>query len=155
MEGPAEVSRQAEVEAEQARTGISPGPIGEAARNRLTDMTYSEQETELRSAVRSVLDDRAGFNAVLARTETADTYDASLWRTLAADVGCAGLLIPESLGGAGASFREAAVVCEEIGRSVAPVPFLASAVMATVALLAIGAGGEDKGESVTELLTTL
>ena len=102
---------------------------------RLPDMTYTEQETELRSAVRSVLEDKAGFSAVLARTETPETYDAGLWRTLAAEVGCAGLLIPEALGGAGASFREVAVVAEEIGRSVAPVPFLGSAVLATVALL--------------------
>jgi alkylation response protein AidB-like acyl-CoA dehydrogenase len=158
MEGPAAVSQQAESAAASGSAGPSAG--SDAAREvrggaRLPDMTYTEQETELRSAVRSVLDDRAGFNAVLARTETADTYDTPLWRTLAADVGCAGLLIPESLGGAGASFREAAVVCEEIGRSVAPVPFLGSAVMATVALLAIGAGGEQKRESVTDFLTTL
>ena len=53
----------------------------------------------------------------------------------------AGLLVPESLGGAGASAREAAVVMEEIGRAVAPVPFLSSAVLATVALL--GAGDTD------------
>ncbi len=121
---------------------------------RLPDMTYTEQETELRSAVRSVLDDLAGFNAVLARTETPQTYDTALWRTLAAEVGCAGLLIPESLGGAGASFREAAVVAEEVGRSVAPVPFLGSAVLATVALLS-AAGDDAGGDRVTQLLTEL
>ena len=49
-------------------------------------------------------------------------------------MGLAGLLIPESLGGAGASAREAAVVLEELGRAVAPVPFLGSAVVATTAL---------------------
>jgi alkylation response protein AidB-like acyl-CoA dehydrogenase len=75
---------------------------------------------------------------VLARTETPDTTDTALWRTLAAEVGCAGLLIPESAGGAGASYREAAVVAEEVGRAVAPVPFLGSAVMATTAALAAG-----------------
>ena len=45
---------------------------------------------------------------------------------------------PSQLGGAGASAREAAVVMEEIGRAVAPVPFLSSAVLATVALLRAG-----------------
>src|SRR5258706_14016798 len=118
-------------------------------------MTYSEQETELRSAVRSVLEDRADFNAVLARTAAAAAYDTAIWRTLAAEVGCAGLLIPESLGGAGASFREAAVVSEEVGRSVAPVPFLGSAVLATVALLSVQSDGEDGAEHVGELLTDL
>jgi len=120
----------------------------------MPDMTYTEQESELRSAVRSVLDDRAGFNAVLARTETPQTYDTGLWRTLAAEIGCAGLLIPESFGGAGASFREAAVVAEEVGRSVAPVPFLGSAVLATVALLKVaqdGAAGDQAGQVLTDL----
>src|SRR5579862_7953703 len=105
---------------------------------RLPDMTYSEQETELRAAVRSVLEEKAAAADVLARTESAETYDAGLWRTLAVEIGCAGLLIPEEHGGAGASFREAAVVAEEIGRSVAAVPFLGSAVVATAALLAAG-----------------
>jgi alkylation response protein AidB-like acyl-CoA dehydrogenase len=62
------------------------------------------------------------------------------------DLGLAGLLVPESLGGAGASAREAAVVLEELGRSVAPVPFLTSAVVATAVLGATGAD-EDGGYS--------
>jgi alkylation response protein AidB-like acyl-CoA dehydrogenase len=102
------------------------------------DLLYGQDETDLREAVRSLLDDRAAWRDVLARTETGQTTDTGLWRVLAADVGCAGLLVPESLGGAGASYREAAVVAEELGRAVAPVPFLGSAVIATTALLAAG-----------------
>jgi alkylation response protein AidB-like acyl-CoA dehydrogenase len=163
MEGPAAVSQVSQVgqigqvgqvgQAGQAGSARRAEDAGSAMR--LPDMIYTEQEIELRSAVRSVLDDRAGFNAVLARTETADTYDTALWRTLAAEIGCAGLLIPESLGGAGASFREAAVVSEEIGRSVAPVPFLGSAVLATVALLSVLDGGEPGADAAGELLTDL
>jgi len=149
MEGPAQVSQRAEATAEPIRA--ADGTEGA----RLPDMTYTEQETELRSAVRSVLEDRADFHAVLTRTETADTYDTALWRTLAAEVGCAGLLIPESLGGAGASFREAAIVSEEVGRSVAPVPFLGSAVLATVALLAITDNEQPGAESSGALLSDL
>ncbi len=118
-----------------------PAQVSERSGSRLPDLTYTEQESDLRSAVRSVLADRADWPAVLARTETAQTYDTGLWRTIAAEIGCAGLLVPESLGGAGASFREAAVVAEEIGRSVAPVPFLGSAVLATTALLAAAESG--------------
>ena len=61
-----------------------------------------------------------------------------VWKTLATELGLAGLLVPESLGGAGVGTREAAVVMEEIGRAIAPVPFLSSAVLATVALLKAG-----------------
>jgi alkylation response protein AidB-like acyl-CoA dehydrogenase len=117
---------------------------------RQADLLYTETETELRAAVRSVLEDKAGWRDVLARTESGQTYDDKLWRTLAAEVGIAGLLIPENLGGAGASYREAAVVAEELGRNFAPVPFLGSAVIATTALVVAGdeellaelAGGE-------------
>jgi alkylation response protein AidB-like acyl-CoA dehydrogenase len=104
------------------------------------DLLYGETENELRAAVRAVLADKAAWRDVLARTETVQTYDDALWRTLAADVGCAGLLVPESAGGAGATYREAAVVAEELGRTAAPVPFLGSSVVATTALLAAGAG---------------
>jgi alkylation response protein AidB-like acyl-CoA dehydrogenase len=104
----------------------------------MPDMLYGEAENELRGAVRALLDDRGRWPDVLARTETAQTYDSELWRALAAGIGCAGLLIPESSGGAGASYREAAVVAEETGRAVAPVPFLGSAVVATAALRAAG-----------------
>jgi alkylation response protein AidB-like acyl-CoA dehydrogenase len=113
--------------------------VSEASvRPRPADLLYSETETELRAAVRGVLANRAAWPDVLARTETSQTYDSALWHTLAADIGVAGLLIPEALGGAGASCREAAVVAEEIGRAVAPVPFLGSAVVATTVLLSVG-----------------
>ncbi|HEX6931226.1 MAG TPA: acyl-CoA dehydrogenase family protein [Streptosporangiaceae bacterium] len=162
MEGLAAVSQQAEVAAEASAEGSSPqastsggsGAPSEGGRMRLPDMTYTEQETELRSAVRAALEDLAGFDAVLARTETPQTYDTALWRTLAAEVGCAGLLIPESLGGAGASFREAAVAAEEVGRALAPVPFLGSAVLATVTLLSAAEDGEP-GDQARELLSEL
>jgi alkylation response protein AidB-like acyl-CoA dehydrogenase len=117
---------------------LGPGASGRPRPARAANLLYTETETELRSAVRGVLADKAPWRDVLARTETGQTYDGGLWHTLAAEVGCAGLLIPESLGGAGASYREAAVVAEELGRAVAPVPFLGSAVIATTALLAAG-----------------
>ena len=45
-------------------------------------------------------------------------------------------MIPLELGGGGGSARDAAVVLEELGRTVAPVPFLTSSVIATSLLLA-------------------
>ena len=116
---------------------LGPGASGHG-RARSIDLLYTETETDLRGAVRSLLDDKAAWRDVLARTETGQTYDDKLWHTLAAEVGVAGLLIPEEHGGAGASYREAAVVAEELGRTIAPVPFLGSAVIATSALIAAG-----------------
>ncbi|GDY29100.1 acyl-CoA dehydrogenase family protein [Gandjariella thermophila] len=101
----------------------------------MTDLLYSEVEEDLRASVRGLLADRSDPATVLARVETDQPYDLDLWRTLATDLGVAGLHVPEELGGQGASTRETAVVLEELGRAVAPVPFLGSAVLATSALL--------------------
>jgi alkylation response protein AidB-like acyl-CoA dehydrogenase len=102
------------------------------------DLLYSDTEEALRDSVRQFFADRCPLESVV-RAYVAPPQDFSgVWRTLAAELGVAGLLVPESLGGAGASAREAAVVMEEIGRAVAPVPFLSSAVLATVALLRAG-----------------
>ncbi|MET7452783.1 acyl-CoA dehydrogenase family protein [Streptomyces sp. NPDC005574] len=103
------------------------------------DLLYSEEEEALRAAVRDLLTDHCDAPGVIARTESDTPHDLSLWKALAESMGLAGLLVPEALGGQGATHREAAVVLEELGRAVAPVPYLTSAVVATEALLACGA----------------
>ncbi|BBZ38600.1 acyl-CoA dehydrogenase family protein [Mycobacterium conspicuum] len=105
------------------------------------DLLYSDTEDALRDSVRRLFADRCPPELVARSYDTESPTPqefSDIWRTLAAELGLAGLLIPEALGGAGASAREAAVVLEEIGRAVAPVPFLSSAVLATVALLRAG-----------------
>ncbi|NIJ11804.1 alkylation response protein AidB-like acyl-CoA dehydrogenase [Saccharomonospora amisosensis] len=99
------------------------------------NLLYSDVETDLRASVRDLLADRCEPSALLARVEGEQPYDPALWRTLSAELGLAGLHVPESLGGQGASTRETALVLEELGRAVAPVPFLGSAVLATSVLL--------------------
>lgn len=58
------------------------------------------------------------------------------WTTLV-DAGWVGLEVPEQFGGAGASFAEAAVIAEEIGRAASATSFLGSAVLAAGALNAL------------------
>jgi alkylation response protein AidB-like acyl-CoA dehydrogenase len=103
----------------------------------LPDLLYSEAEQALTDSLGSLLADRGGLDKTLARTESVETYDDALWHAVAAELGCAGLLIPERDGGAGASYREAASVAEALGAAVAPVPFLGSSVVATAALLSV------------------
>ncbi|GHD31867.1 acyl-CoA dehydrogenase family protein [Streptomyces galbus] len=102
------------------------------------DLLYSEEEEALRAAVRDLLTDHCDPAGVIARAESDTPHDRALWKSLTEGMGLAGLLVPEELGGQGASHREAAVVLEELGRAVAPVPYLASAVVATEALLECG-----------------
>jgi alkylation response protein AidB-like acyl-CoA dehydrogenase len=58
----------------------------------------------------------------------ASAFDALL------ELGVPGILIPESKGGLGLTLLDAALVAEMLGRHVARAPFLASAVMAPIAL---------------------
>jgi alkylation response protein AidB-like acyl-CoA dehydrogenase len=97
---------------------------------------YSDTERSLASALDDILAARSGPAGVIARTEQPETYDVALWKSLASDIGIGGLLIPEDLGGAGASYRELAAAAERFGAYVAPVPYLGSAVVATAAVTA-------------------
>lgn len=93
-------------------------------------------ETDLRASVRKVLDKHAPPEAVNGLYDGTDSVTAPLWSAFV-ELGLPGLLVPESLGGAGASAREAAAVLEELGRSAAPSPFLTSSVVATSVLVAL------------------
>lgn len=103
-----------------------------------TDLLYSDTESALRDSVRRLFTEQLPPDVVAGSYDNPPPDVSKVWTTAATDLGLAGLLIPESLGGAGASEREAAVVMEEVGRVVAPVPFFTSAVLATLALLAAG-----------------
>jgi alkylation response protein AidB-like acyl-CoA dehydrogenase len=99
------------------------------------DLLDNDVERDLRLAVGALLSERCDQKA------TADLYEGSmpttegLWQSLAHEMELAAVLVPAERGGAGGSAREAAVVMEELGRWVAPVPFLTSAVIATTTLL--------------------
>ncbi|CCG03702.1 acyl-CoA dehydrogenase family protein [Blastococcus saxobsidens] len=127
------------------------------------DLLPTDVEDDLRASVRELLADRCPPSAVVPVYDGDRSSVAPLWRALAADLGLAGLLVPETRGGAGASAREAAVVLEELGRAVAPVPFLTSSIVATTVLSAAAPGraGDDllaalaAGERTAALLVPL
>jgi alkylation response protein AidB-like acyl-CoA dehydrogenase len=113
------------------------------------DLLASDIEADLRATVRGLLADQCPSSAVTATYDGDRSLVDPLWKALAADLGLAGLLVPEELGGAGASAREAAAVLEELGRACAPVPFLTSTVVATSLLLSLD------GTEVRDLLGAL
>ncbi|MBA4022672.1 MAG: acyl-CoA dehydrogenase [Gordonia sp.] len=98
-------------------------------------MVEDSTALDVRSALRRLLDSRFTPQELLQFVADDDDVDRELWTTIARDLGLTALLIPEDLGGAGASARESAAVLVELGRSVAPVPYLSSAVIATTALV--------------------
>lgn len=126
--------------------------------NDVASLLYSDIEDDLRQAVRDMLRDKASWADVLDRLE-APKQSTDLWSSLTMELGCAGLPISEDAGGAGASWREVAVVLEELGRSVADIPYWTSSVLATAVLEAVGAhdalGAVASGESVAALAVPL
>jgi alkylation response protein AidB-like acyl-CoA dehydrogenase len=60
----------------------------------------------------------------------------AIWRELA-ELGVAGVLVPEAQGGSGLALLDAALVAQSLGHAVTPAPFLSSGVMWPVALAAL------------------
>jgi alkylation response protein AidB-like acyl-CoA dehydrogenase len=81
---------------------------------------YLAEKASLAAHVRPLLDDMRG---------TSD----EVWQGLA-DLGAAGLLVPQEFGGAGMSMVEAGIVAEELGAALFPGPWLSTAVVAARAL---------------------
>jgi alkylation response protein AidB-like acyl-CoA dehydrogenase len=75
-------------------------------------------------------------------------FDGELWQVLCQQVGVAAIALPEDLGGAGYGATALGVVAHELGRALAPVPFLASAVLATGLLADAGDPTENTGALV-------
>jgi alkylation response protein AidB-like acyl-CoA dehydrogenase len=99
------------------------------------EFALSEEQQELASTVRALLDKRADSAAVRTAMASESGYDDDLWQTLCEQIGVAALVIPEEQDGVGATLFETAVVLEELGRSLAPNPLLASAIAAAALLL--------------------
>jgi alkylation response protein AidB-like acyl-CoA dehydrogenase len=101
------------------------------------DLLPDDVELDLRASVRKAIERHAPTDRITAIYDGTDDVTAPLWSAFA-ELGLPGLLVPESLGGAGATAREAAAVLEELGRAAAPSPFLTSSVVATTVLVALG-----------------
>ena len=98
----------------------------------------ADEVAELRATVRDVATE-AGYPARVRDLEASPTgLDADLWRTLAQEIGLAGVGLPEEVGGLG-GLAEVLAVAEELGATLAPVPFLTSTVLSGQILAASGA----------------
>jgi alkylation response protein AidB-like acyl-CoA dehydrogenase len=94
------------------------------------DFGLTDDQREIQRTARDLLAERATFARVREHAETGTT-DAALWKELC-ELGWPGIAISEAHGGQGLGTIELSILCEELGRVVAPVPFLASAMAACV-----------------------
>jgi len=96
------------------------------------NFALSEEQELLQSTVRDFVAKECPPQTVHAVFDGAREAVPALWNGLA-QIGVAGLVVPESHGGAGLELLELALVAEELGRGAAPVPFLGHA-LASLAL---------------------
>jgi alkylation response protein AidB-like acyl-CoA dehydrogenase len=109
-----------------------------------------EAVEQLRAVVRDFLDKTSPETAVRELMATADGIDRPGWQRAAAQLGLAGLVIPEEYGGSSASLLDLGAVFEEAGRALWCAPLLSTAALAVTVLL-----GCEPGARRTELLHTI
>jgi len=100
------------------------------------DFGLSDEQRLLQDTVEKFLEKENDATRLRARFDADEPFDAAFWRGLA-ELGLAGLVIPEAHGGAGLALLDAALAAETLGRFAAPGPFLAH----TLASLALVLGG--------------
>jgi len=105
------------------------------------EFALSEQQRLLQESVGRFLVQQSPLESVRKAAESNDTLQRSLWAG-AVQLGLPGMLIPETYGGMGLDFLDAAVVAEAMGRHVAPLPFNGTAVMAPLALMLAGSDAQ-------------
>jgi acyl-CoA dehydrogenase len=107
------------------------------------DFIQNEADVELASLSRKILTGQLTPDRLRAAEATGDEFDAALWADLAG-TGVLSAALPESAGGAGLGLLAQCAVLTELGREVAPVPYLASIVLGASALAAFGTPGQQE-----------
>jgi alkylation response protein AidB-like acyl-CoA dehydrogenase len=98
------------------------------------DFGLTDDQRDIQRTARDLLAERSTFARVREMIEArppARTTDEALWHELC-ELGWPGIAISEEHGGQGLGAIELSILCEELGRALAPVPFLASAMAACV-----------------------
>ena len=101
------------------------------------DFSFNDDQIAIRELAFQIFTDRSDDEFLLAFSRGNETYDETLWQTLAQQ-GLLGVAIPEAAGGAGLGLIELCLVLEEQGRRVAPVPLYASLVLGGLPIAEFG-----------------
>ncbi|WP_316193464.1 MULTISPECIES: acyl-CoA dehydrogenase family protein [unclassified Bradyrhizobium] len=106
-------------------------------------LLLTEEQSMLRDSARGLISDHAPIAHLRKLRDDRDAtgFSRQLWATFA-EMGFAGLLVPEEHGGSGLGAVEAGVVMEEIGRTLMPSPFLATSVLSASALARAGSAAQ-------------
>jgi alkylation response protein AidB-like acyl-CoA dehydrogenase len=115
------------------------------------DLKFTEDQQILRDTVQRLCNDSAPIAVVREMEDDPIGYPESFWKQMG-ELGLVGLTLPEEYGGSAQSAIEAAIVYEELGRSLAPSPHFASSVMSGGVLFVAGSN-EQKQEWLPKIAT--
>ncbi len=102
------------------------------------EFALSEEQELLQETVRGFVAKECSAPRLRELFDAGDGHDPVLWKGLA-DMGLAGLVVPEAFGGAGLEVLELALVSEVLGAGAVPAPFLGH----SLASLALALGGSE------------
>src|SRR5437870_12747537 len=105
------------------------------------DFGLTDDQRDIKRTARELLGERSRPERVRELAEAART-DEALWRELS-ELGWPGIAVAEEHGGLGLGCIELSILCEELGRALAAVPFLPTAMAAALIELA---GSPDQRE---------
>src|SRR5215469_1779032 len=105
----------------------------------------NEEQTMLRDSAKSWVAEKSPVTAFRKMRDAgnADGFDRGVWREMC-EMGWAGILMPEELGGSGLDYLTMGLVLEETGRTLTASPLLSTALVATSALLLAGNDAQKK-----------
>ncbi len=107
----------------------------------LMDFAFTEEQLGLAALAQRILTDRVTPDRLREIEGGPDRFDPDLWRTLA-EADLLGIGLSEQVGGSGFGIIEQCLLLEQLGRRLAPVPFLASSVCAAGALARFGTAAQ-------------
>lgn len=101
------------------------------------DFSFDEEQQAVSDLAAQILEGQLGHDALKEHEESGEPFPAKVWEELA-KAGLLGIALPAEHGGAGLDFTSACLVLEQVGRSTAPVPYLASIVLGAMPVAEFG-----------------
>ena len=115
------------------------------------NLDFSDDQKLLQSEARKFLEKEQSLQRSRSVLNQQEALDTDLWQQIVA-MGWTGIRIPEQYDGLGLGHLELCVVAEELGRSLAPVPFSSSVYLFTEAIIKF-ASDEIKQDLLPKLVT--
>ena len=118
------------------------------------DFGFSEQQRDVQNLARDILGEQVSPEK-LAQYDgyQAPRFDRQLWSQLA-EAGLLGVAIDEQYGGMGFGFFEAGLIAEEVGRNIAPLPYIAHCISAALPIQQFASDEQKRGCCRARLLAS-